>query len=287
MNNEGMFAMKLSTNVINYHPAFDIYKAIDIFADAGYKAIDFNEDLNGYYTGDHDKEFYLKLKAYAESKGITFDQAHAPFPSSFEDEEKTKARFDDIVRSFQHCAWLGTDMVVVHPCTHIEYKPEENRDMLMQMNLDFYRRLIPHAKAVGVRIAIENAGGITRKAEDLIELFDTLNDPVFVICFDVGHSYLNGYVPAEMITKLGKRIGCTHVHDNDGTADRHTLPYYGVIDWESVMKAFADIKYEGNLSYEAGYFIRNTPNELKESAAKYMASVGHHLISRYNHYRGL
>jgi len=285
--NKETFTMKLSTNVIRFHPEFDIYKALDIFAEAGFDAVDFNEDLKGYYTGDHDKDFYLKVKEYAKSKGITFDQAHAPFPSSYEDEEKTKARFDDIVRSFYHCAWLGTDIVVVHSCTHIEYKPEENRDMLMQMNLDFYRRLIPYAKDAGIRIAIENTGGVTKNAEDLIELFDTLNDPVFTVCFDVGHAHMHGHDPAEMIRKLGKRIGCTHVHDNNGTADQHTLPYSGLIDWESVMKALADVEYGGNLSYEAGYFIRTTPNEVKEDAAKYMASVGHHLIGRYNYYRGI
>ena len=72
-----------------------------------------------------------------------------------------------------------------------------------------------------------------------------------------------------MITKIGKHTGCTHIHDNDGIYDRHTLPYYGNIDWESVMKAFAETGYEGNLNYEAGLFVNNVPVCMRKESAIY------------------
>ena len=87
--------------------------------------------------------------------------------------------------------------------------------------------------------------------------------------------------------KLGGRLvnGCTHVHDNFGDTDAHTLPYYGKVDWESVMKALADIGYNGDLNYEASGFIKDIPVELRIDGLEYMAKVGRYLISRFEYYK--
>ena len=70
-----------------------------------------------------------------------------------------------------------------------------------------------------------------------------------------------------------------------GSADEHTLPYYGKIEWESVMKALADIGYEGNLNYEASSFIKNVPVDLRPEGLAFMAKVGHYLIGRFEYYK--
>lgn len=276
--------MKLSTNFIRFHDEFGLEKTVDIFSAAGFEAIDFNADLKEYYTDVHDEEFYKNAKKYAEDRGIVFAQTHAPFASSFGDDEKTKLRFGEIVKSMQHSAWLGADMTVIHPCGHLSYK--ENPGYMMEYNLDFYKRLIPYAEEFGIRIAIENiAGCITESPEGLLELIRLLDNRAFTVCYDVGHANICCQDPADMIRALGTQIGCTHIHDNDGTRDSHTLPYYGNIDWERVMKAFAEAGYEGNLNYEAGLFVNNVPVSLREESAKYMASVGKHLVERYWHYK--
>ncbi len=79
--------------------------------------------------------------------------------------------------------------------------------------------------------------------------------------------------------------GCTHVHDNDGISDSHTLPYYGKVEWDSVCKAFAEMGYDGNLSYEASNFIKNLPEGLYKSGLEYMSKVGHYLIEKIKSYR--
>ncbi|MBQ2240531.1 MAG: sugar phosphate isomerase/epimerase, partial [Clostridia bacterium] len=141
----------------------------------------------------------------------------------------------------------------------------------------------------GIKIAIENIGrvSITSTPERLNKLFDTLNDPVFTVCFDVGHCLLQGVDPAEAIRAIGERLvdGCTHVHDNNGDRDTHTLPYYGKVEWESVMKALADIDYAGDLNYEASAFIKDIPVALYEDGLTYMAKVGKYLIERFEFYK--
>lgn len=277
--------MRLSTNFIRFHDEFGLKNTIDIFSKAGFEGIDFNADLTEYYTDAHDKEFYVNIKEYANSKGIVFAQTHAPFASSFADEEKTKKRFGEIVKSMEHSSYLGAEMIVVHPCKHINYK-ENNYNFMMDYNLDFYKRLVAYAEKYNIKIAIENIGGcITETPKGLLELVNALDNDVFTVCYDVGHANICGQDPADMIKEIGKHIGCTHIHDNDGIHDSHTLPYYGTINWESVMKAFAEIGYEGNLNYEAGLFVDNVPVGVRKESAKYMAQVGKHLIERFLCYK--
>ena len=278
--------MKISSNFIRFHNELGLTKTIDIFSEAGFEGIDFNADLEEYYTDAHNEDFYKKIKEYANDRGIVFAQTHAPFGSSFADEEKSKKRFGEIVKSMEHSSYLGADMIVIHPCKHINYKENNNYDLMMEYNLDFYKRLIPYAEKYNIKIAIENIGNcITETSKGLLELINTLSNGVFTVCYDVGHANICGQNPANMIKEIGQYIGCTHIHDNDGICDSHTLPYYGTIDWESVMKAFAEIGYEGNLNYEAGSFVSNVPVGMRKESAIYMAKIGKYLIERFQYYK--
>ena len=280
--------MLLSANMIRIYDTFGIKETFDVLAKAGFEGIDFNNDVDEYSSDKHDEHFYRDLTKYAASKGITICQAHAPFPSSYNDEEKTEKRFKEIVQSMKNAAYLGAPMIVVHPCTHLDFSVDGNPELLFEYNLNFYRRLIPYAEEFGIKIAIENISrnSITSTPERLNRLYDTLNNPVFTVCFDVGHCMFQNVDPGEAIRKIGARLvdGCTHVHDNFGDSDTHTLPYYGKVDWEEVMKALAEIGYRGELNYEASNFIKDVPTDLYVDGLIYMAKVGHYLISRFEYY---
>ena len=281
--------MLLSSNMIRFHTTFGIRRTFELFAEAGVQSMDFNNDVAEYCTQEHDKQFYVELGNYAREKGVTIGQAHAPFPSSYADAEKNEKRFEQIVQGMRNAAYLGAPMIVVHPCTHLDYLIEGNAERMFDFNVDFYKRLIPYAREFGIKIAIENIGrhSVTSTPERLNRLYDTLNDSVFTICFDVGHCLLQEVDPAEAILKLGDRLadGCTHVHDNYGNMDAHSLPFYGIVKWESVMKALADIGYRGNLNYEAAGFLARVPDALCIDGLAYMAKVGHYLIGRFEYYK--
>ena len=280
--------MILSSNIFGFNNEFGIKKTIDIFSEAGFEGIDFNLDLPEYQKNVYSPEYYGELREYAKNKGIGFYQTHAPFGHKVEDEIENNYFFPEVAKALENSSYLGAEMMVVHPCREMEnYREAGTYDHLLEKNIDFYRRLIPYYEEYGVKIAIENIGWcITDTADGLLDLYNNLNNEAFTICFDAGHAGVCGQDVVSMAKKFGDKIGCTHIHDNDGVKDSHTLPYYGVIDWEAVMKALAECGYKGNLNYEAGLFIHNLPLELRADGAKYMAKVGKHLISRFNHYKG-
>jgi sugar phosphate isomerase/epimerase len=179
--------------------------------------------------------------------------------------------------------------MVVHPCQHFDYS-EANKDAIYEYNMNFYKRFIPYYEEYGVKVAIENINfhdkfGFASSPEVIKTIHDELDNDAFTVCLDVGHVNMVGISPADALRTLGARIGCLHIHDNDGVHDTHTLPYYGTIKWAEVTKALADIDYNGTLNYEASGFISKIPLSLYEESARYMSLVGHSLIDEIEKYK--
>ena len=298
--------MRLATQTHCLANRFGLEKTVDILADVGFSAIDFTAFASEeFYTDAHSDDYYTELRRRAEARGVPFVQAHAPFNSSFPEQEKTEKRFHEIVRSMKSAALLGVKNIVVHPYQHLTYFEEGVPERLFEMNMAFYRRLIPYAEEYGIRVCTENMyqqeGVIVKhsacsKAEEMARYFDEMNHPLFGCCLDVGHTVLVGEDPAVFARTLGaERLTCLHVHDVDGMHDNHTVPYFGAIyewdshmggysggvNWERFMRELARIGYTGDLTYEADKFYSRLPEENTLDAARFMANMGHYLISVY------
>jgi sugar phosphate isomerase/epimerase len=158
--------------------------------------------------------------------------------------------------------------------------------------MKFYRDLLPYAKEYGVKIAIENMWRNEPKrkyicpsacgtAKDLARYIDTLDDDTFVACLDLGHCGLVGEEAQDAIRILGHdRLKALHVHDNNYREDTHTLPMMSMMEWDEICKALADIKYDGDFTFEADAFLRYVPKDFKPTACKFMADTGRYLISK-------
>lgn len=286
--------MKLSSTTDKLQEKFGIYKAVDILSEAGYDAIDFSQFNEEIYASTYGKEYYTEIRKYAEDKGLFFNQSHAPFSSSFTDEEKTAKRFDEIVTAIKRASYLGVKNIIVHPCQHLKYDVEGNPEKLFEYNMEFYKKLIPYCEEFDIKVALENMWQYTgminhstcSRPEEFVRYIDELNNDSFVACLDIGHAALVREDIGDFIKILGnKRLRCLHVHDVDGTNDSHTLPYFGSINWEKVMKALAEIDYKGELTFEADSFMDNKPDILLPDCAKLMAKTGKHLVSQFENYK--
>lgn len=295
--------MLLSTSISIFLKHFECEEIVEILSKAGFDAMDFSFYDEKYYCAETDsdefKEYFLKLRHIAEKKGMCFNQAHAPFPSNnITDDAWTSSRFEDIVRSMRNASYLGVPVIVVHTRTHLpRVTPcvlEKEVEEAFAINMDFYRKLIPYCKKYRIKIAIENlyhrvgndlgmvnAHGITSKPERVIQYMETLDSEWITGCLDTGHAFLVREEPADFIRALGpERLRALHIHDVDGILDTHTLPYYGIIDWDSIMSALKEIGYQGDFTFESESFLRNLPRELMPEAAKFMAQVGRYLMRK-------
>ncbi len=284
--------MKLVTNTCTPCKYYSIEELIDMMHAAGFDAIDFSFDAAPFnqMEGEEFRAWLKTIRERAESKGMTFAQAHAPYPSSDADPVKNEAIFQSIVRSIEHASILGIDIIVVHPVQHLNYDEGDNAEKLFELNMEFYRRLEPYCKKYGVKVALENMyqmplfrkcmhSTCSRPAE-FIRYLDTLNSEWFVACLDIGHAVLVCEDPANFIRALGKdRLKCLHVHDVDGVSDLHTLPYRGITKWDKVAAALKEIGYEGEFTFEIGNFFGQMPREIFPAAFVLAEATGRHIMN--------
>ncbi len=288
--------MKLITNTELIGGWFGDKRALDLIKAAGFDAVDYSmfnmQSDESPLVKEGWEEYVLDLKAYADSIGMRFDQAHAPFPGYDRSREDYTKRIVPLVeRSVEIAGMLGVKNIVVHPISPTQIP--EGAD-LKEFNLEYYRSLLPIAKKRNLRICLENMWGYDSRrgyimpnvcsfGRDLAEYLDALNDEHFTILLDLGHSGLVGEDVSDAIRAIGgKRLGALHVHDNDYRNDTHTLPYFGKMDWEAVTGALAEIKYSGDFTYEAANFYAKLPHdeEIILATLRYMHDIGRYLIKK-------
>ena len=267
-----------------------IHAAVDAMLDAGYPALDISLfGNNAFMLADDWRETAQALRGKAEARGAVFNQAHAPFGGGFE--HYTKNLIPTFPRVFEFCEELGVRQIVVHPLQQGRYYGRERE--LFNMNMDFYRSLVPLSDRHGIKIAIENmwqthpvthriCDDVCANPHELAAYYDTLNDPAhFTVCLDIGHVALCGREPEDAIRILGHdRLGALHVHDVDYVSDLHTIPYLGRVNWSNVVTALADIGYKGEFTMESDAFLARYPNDFLPSATKFMADTTKYLAEK-------
>ena len=270
-------------------------KAIELLAEAGFDAFDITlcyaarENTTHWLSRDNWKEEAMRLKAVADKAGIVCNQSHAPFPSSVGDEQKDAAIYDCIIRSMEAAAILGAKIIVVHPKQHLNYA--ENKEKLRQINIEFYRSLVPYCEKFGIKVATENMWQWNDKAKhpidstcsrapEFCDYIDSVGSEWIVGCLDVGHTLLVGADNGDFIRRMGKdRLQALHIHDVTFTSDSHTLPYTQNNDFGAITAALCQIGYEGDITFEANSFYRKLPDCLFPAAARFMCEVGRQLAA--------
>lgn len=271
-------------------------RAIEIIANAGFDAIDytffpFMENGNTPWVTSDYIRYAKEVKQIADDNGVYFNQAHAPFLFDMKllpnlDKEAIPMQ----IRCMEVCAMLGIPHMVVHPFHHLPYY--KHRNYLLELNREYYLRLLPYSKEFGVKICLENmfsmfpqsgsaAKDVFSNPFEYAEFYDALGDQdAFICCADTGHSGITGEDPAETIRVLGSRVKALHVNDNGYFKDNHWIPYQGLIDWDDVLDALCEVNYSGDFTFEALRLYNNFDESFYPTAAKYLHDVGRYMLKK-------
>ncbi len=121
------------------------------------------------------------------------------------------------------------------PFKHLIVHLGERDDGWSQRTIDYALTALEHlgafAKALGVRLLVENLINDATTPEHLITILDLGHLTSVGVCLDLGHAHMTVGIP-EAIAVLGPRIASLHVHDNHGMKDEHLWPGDGSIDWK-------------------------------------------------------
>ena len=277
--------MLLTTGISPMSHHVGIFKAVELCCEAGFRSLDIDFcNVKIPLLCEDNKSAITEMKSRLAYYGAIAHQAHAPFPIGKDAYRVPEENVDELLRrTLEVSGELGVSQVIFHPLRAYGTTPEQR----IEINRAALAPYGEYAKKCGVNIAVENlfcqhkenrkkltANACSTGAE-LAATVDALGEG-FVACLDVGHSGLAGQSAAEMIRILGKkRLHALHVHDNDYFSDLHLPPYFGEMDWESIIEALAEIGYNDSFTFEiVGKPMTSLPDSLIPSALRFIYDIG-------------
>ena len=137
-------------------------------------------------------------------------------------------------------------------------------------------------------INASNSAYLVRLVESLNEL---AGEECFGICYDTGHGNITGKDHYGELLTYGKHLKVLHIHDTDGVHDTHLIPYTGryldrqATDWEGILRALAEIGYDGSINFECDGGVEGLPREVREEAVRLVAAIGKFFVNRIESYK--
>ncbi|MBQ3078760.1 MAG: sugar phosphate isomerase/epimerase [Clostridia bacterium] len=292
--------MNISVQTGGILDRFGMEKGLKMIADAGFDAVDLNMDhglpgsnihkgiCESVFDAPHEErmERVRVLKETADKYGISFYQAHAPFPSYVKDDCNMNEYLIEVLeKCIEACGYLQCRYLIIHPM-FLGYDNQMDKDAEWDVNIERYSRLIPALKKYDVIACLENMfTGHRKKIYEAIcsdfneaaayidELNGIAGEKRFAFCFDTGHALLLGKDIYNSLLQVGERIETFHIHDNDGIDDQHIAPYTGRLDWDRFIKGVKEIGFKGTLSFETFNICNIYDPELIPHALKLIAET--------------
>ncbi len=254
--------MKLSqTNGPLYHfYGDDLAKTLEHLKEAGFRYADisfYERYTSGsrYFTTDN-AVLAEEYKRALDETGLTPVQCHAPVGNMLGDDGGAYY-FKKTTRAIDLAGCIGIPSITLHPGN--ESTPL-TREEYMEKSAEGFKKHIPLAEKYGIRLLIENisfvADGVhIASADDLNELLDRIDHPLFGVCWDTGHANICKLNQYNEIKKLGERLMGLHVHDNYAVRrvparDLHQITYWGEVNFDAVITALLEIGYNGYFNLE-------------------------------------
>ena len=258
-----------------------------IMREHGYEAVDYSmSDTENALYALSDEDFAEKLRQeryLAEKAGLMIFQVHGPWRWPVQDsaEEERAERMEKMKRSIRGTAILGCRYWVIHPIMPYGEKDAGFGDETRQMNLTFMRELLKTAEEVDVVICLENMpmrGLSLGGPETVMDFVKEMDSAHFKMCLDLGHMTLfKGESAGDFVRKYADMIPVFHIHDSNGWADLHQMPYYGITDWGDFGKALREVDYRGVFSLEVT-LPQKLPRAMFEKTSKLMCEIARCVI---------
>ncbi|MBQ8381850.1 MAG: sugar phosphate isomerase/epimerase [Clostridia bacterium] len=222
------------------------------------KKVGFESFFTGWSKGDPVEEW----AEVARECGMIYQSIHAPFGRAADIWGEDDAKGDDAVRELcdclDACRAAGVPIMVAHAFIGFrDHSPTE-------IGLVRFERVVRHAEACGVKIALENTEGI-EYLDALLSHFAESETVGF--CWDTGHEMCYNY-SEDLLARWGDRLLATHVNDNLGIRDLsgeitwiddlHLLPFDGIGNWDEKMERLAHANAPEVLTFELS--LRSKPD---------------------------
>ena len=237
----------------------------------------------------HDPRAAAYLAEWLSDLSLTFHSMHAPIVDAIRDgkwigsysiatgdETRRKAAVAEIAATLGVAATVPFKYLVVHlgiPNGQTAAANDNQPDAARRS----VEEIVEIAGDAGVRVALEVMPNALSSASAICHLIEEQLEGLDIgICLDYGHANLMGDL-SDAIETVSGHLWTTHVHDNDGRADDHRVPFAGRIDWDAAIMETQKIGYDGVLMFE----VANTgdPIEVLKRTVKARERIEHMFVA--------
>ncbi len=213
-----------------------VAESMKAIADAGFDNI----------MGSHKSLNEMKMIAdEAEKVGLYIDQIHAPF-KSINAIWMNDPLGDEVCQSIKDAITVASDLSIPNVAIHLS--AGDGAPHVTDIGIERFKSLVEYAIEKNVVAAFENQ----RKIGNLSVMLEMYNDCKNVgFCWDCGHE--GCFTPGrEYMPLFGKKLVCTHIHDNMGNYDEdlHLIPFEGTLDFKRFGEHIKKFGYQGTLNLE-------------------------------------
>lgn len=239
----------------------EIEETVTHLADIGWRHIEFSCEHIARATEKDSENRLEALRELCESLGVEAWQLHSPLElnvASF-NTEKQRNDVEIALQWIEYCQVLEVPYMVTHPGGSQGYRSLKEKQKILELNIDSFKKMGNFAEERGIKLAVENmlanqkSGGRRFPGEhiaELHEIIDAVGSSSIGICFDTSHANALNIDLVEAIYECGDLLWATHISDNDGSGDQHRLPYNGKIDWVKVVRALKTLNYRNLFDLE-------------------------------------
>jgi sugar phosphate isomerase/epimerase len=214
-------------------------------------------EITLYWLPSREPQYFRKLKRLALSRGLVISGAGIstdfcnPDPG---EREKTIKKVEDGLNIARE---LGAPVLRVFG----GYVPEGfSERQAAQWATEAFKKCVVYAEKSGVVIALENHGGITARADNVVGMVKDVDSPWFRVNLDLGNYRESTY---EDVAKTVPYA--VHIHGKIRIAEN------GEVDYKKVKKILEDKGYNGFISIE--YEENEDPKIEVPKFAKYLLSI--------------
>lgn len=227
--------MKIATSLWGFRER-DLPEVLTFCADTGITSVEaqahaqaprqFRLDMS-----DAELDGILRLAAQA---GITFD-AMALANDFTTSEERLSGEIERTIAGLDFARRLGITRVRVF--AGWKQKPDMNEAIFNRM-IDALRVVARHAGKLGIRVGVENHGGITAAAGDVQRILDAVGNSSLGLLYDPANFVRSSEDPVAALRAL--RLSLVYTHAKDLTSDGKVCAVgQGVMPWPAILAELA------------------------------------------------
>lgn len=253
--------MKKGISIWSFTDQENVLGCIDTAKKAGYDGIELALTETGAVSLESTREGLSEIREYAEKAGVKIHSVATGLYWQYSltsDDTGIREKALNIGKcQIETAAALGADSVLIIPgSVGVDFIPGfqvVNYEDAYSRALSAMKTLAVTAESLKINIGVENVWNkFLLSPIEMRDFIDKIGSEYVGSYFDVGNVVYCGY-PEHWIRALGKRI--KKVHFKDYRRDAGGLHGFvdllsGDVNWPEVMRAFADIGYDGWCSAE-------------------------------------